>query len=135
MLINHRQSSTAFVCFLTEENNLAFGVHRPMLPSSIKIVRKLVELTKQYLLIILCGYCQHSGKCHKKSEAIAQTLVFYTIRAKKKKEKTRGWVPETKWDPGSILWRAFFFFPPLFFFSSPLSPRLAFLFFPSFFLL
>ena len=82
MLINHRQSSTAFVCFLSEENNLAFGVHRPMLPSSIKIVRKLVKLTEQYLLIILCGYCNHSGKCHKKSEAIAQTLVFYTIRAK-----------------------------------------------------
>ena len=33
-----------------------------------------------------------------------------------------------QWDPGSILWRAFFFF-----FPSPLSPRLAFLFFPSFF--
>ena len=45
MLINHRQSSTAFVCFLSGENNIAFGVHRPVLPSSIKIVRKLVELT------------------------------------------------------------------------------------------
>ena len=53
-----------------------------MLPPSIKIVRKLVELTEQILLIMLCGYCQHSGKCHQKSEAIAQTLVFYTIRAK-----------------------------------------------------
>ena len=42
-----------------------------------------------------------------------------------------------QWDPDSILWRAFFlfiyFFPFSFFFSSPLSPRLAFLFFPSFF--
>ena len=39
-----------------------------------------------------------------------------------------------QWDLGSILWRAFFFlFPSSFFFSSPLSPRLAFLFFPSFF--
>ena len=37
-----------------------------------------------------------------------------------------------QWDPGSILWRAFFF-SLLFFFSSPLSPRLAFLFFPSLF--
>ena len=36
-----------------------------MLPPSIKIVRKLVELTEQILLIIL-------PKCHKKSEAIAQ---------------------------------------------------------------
>ena len=50
-----------------------------MLPSSIKIVCKLVELT---VLIMLCGYCQHSGKCHKKSKAIAQTLIFYTICAK-----------------------------------------------------
>ena len=40
-----------------------------------------------------------------------------------------------QWDPGSILWRAFFFlfFSLLFFLSPPLSPRLAFLFFPSFF--
>ena len=38
-------------------NNLVFGVHRPMLPPSIKIVRKLVELTEQILLIMLCGYC------------------------------------------------------------------------------
>ena len=40
-----------------------------------------------------------------------------------------------QWDPGSILWRASFFsfFSLLFFFSSPLSPRLAFLFFPSIF--
>ena len=38
-----------------------------------------------------------------------------------------------QWDPGLILWRAFFFFFSLLFFSSPLSPRLAFLFFPSFF--
>ena len=89
MLINHGQSSTAFVCFLSEENDLAFGVHGPMLPSSIKIVRKLVELTEQYLLIFLCGYCQHSGKCHKKSEAIAQTFVFYTIRVKNKKNKNK----------------------------------------------
>ena len=85
-MINHRQSSTAFVCFLSGETNLVFGVHRPMLPPSIKIVRKLVELTEQYLLIMLCGYCQHFGKCHKKSEAIAQTLVFYTIREKLEKE-------------------------------------------------
>ena len=86
LLIYHRQSSTAFVCFLSGENNLAFGVHRPMFPPSIKIVRKLVELTEQYRL---CGYCQHSGKCHKKvsSEAIAQTLVFY----KKKKGKRTPW--------------------------------------------
>ena len=89
-MTNHRQSSTAFVCFLSEENNLAFGVHRPMLPSSTKLVRKLVELTEQYLLIMLCGYCQHSGKCHKKSEAIAQTLVFYTIRAKEKEKENEG---------------------------------------------
>ena len=47
-------------------------VHRPMLPPSIKIVRKLVELTEQILLIMLCGYCKHSRKCHKKSEAIDQ---------------------------------------------------------------
>ena len=33
-----------------------------------------------------------------------------------------------QWDPGSILWRASFFF------SSPLSPRLAFLFLPPFYL-
>ena len=90
LLINHRQSSIAFVCFLSGENNLAFGVHRPMLPPSIEIVRKLEELTEQYLFIIFCGYCQHSRKCHKKSEAIAQILVFY------KKKKTRGWVPETR---------------------------------------
>ena len=98
-MINHRQSATAFVCCLSEGNNLAFGVHRPMLPSSIKIVRKLVELTEQYLLIMLSGYCQHSGKCHKKSEAIAQTLVFYTIRATEKEKEneglgTRDWVLE-----------------------------------------
>ena len=66
-----------------------------MLSPSIKIVCKVVELSEQYLLIMHCGYSQHSGKCHKKSEAIAQTLVFYTIRAKKKKKKTRGWVPQT----------------------------------------
>ena len=35
---------------------------------------------EQYLLIMHCGYCQHSRKCHKKSEAIAQ--VFYTMPAK-----------------------------------------------------
>ena len=61
-----------------------------MLPPSVKIVRKLVELTEQYLLIMLCGYCQHSGKCHKKSEAIAQTLVFYSIRATKIEKENEG---------------------------------------------
>ena len=61
-----------------------------MLPPSIKIVRKSVELTEQYLFITLCGYCQHSGKCYKKSEAIAQTLVFYTIRAKEKEKENEG---------------------------------------------
>ena len=42
-----------------------------------------------------------------------------------------------QWDPGSILWRAsffFFFFSPFFSFPPPLTPRLAFLFVPSFFL-
>ena len=37
-----------------------------------------------------------------------------------------------QWDPGSILWRAFVFFPSSFF-SLPRSHRLAFLFFSSFF--
>ena len=87
MLINHRQSSTAFVCFLSGKNNIACGVHRPVLPSSIKIVR-LVELTDKNLLIMLWVTASISGKCH---EAIAQALVFYTIRAKEKKtEKKRG---------------------------------------------
>ena len=60
-----------------------------MLPPSIKIVRKLVKLTEQYLLM-RCGYCQQTGKCHKKSENIAQTLVFYTIRAKEKEKEKEG---------------------------------------------
>ena len=90
MLINHRQSSTAFVCFLSEENNLAFGVHRPMLPSSIKIVRKLVELTEQYLLIILCGYCQHSGKCHKKVKLLPRPSFSILYARNKKIKRKRG---------------------------------------------
>ena len=82
MLINHRQSPTAFVCFLSGENNLAFGVHRPMLPPSIKIVHKLVEFTEQYLLIMHCGYCQHSGKCHKKVKVLSRPSFSILILAK-----------------------------------------------------
>ena len=50
MLINHRQSSTASSAFFQGRIYLAFGVQRPMLHSSIKIVRKLVELTDTYSL-------------------------------------------------------------------------------------
>ena len=98
ILINHRQSSTAFVCFLSGENNIALGVHWPVLPSSIKIVRKYwsSSQTKTYSL---CSAVTASFPGNvTKSEAIAQTLVFYTIRVKKKKKKqtTSDWVPQTR---------------------------------------
>ena len=97
MLINHRQSSTAFVCFLSEENNLAFGVHRPMLPSSIKIVRKLVELTEQYLLLFSAVTASIPGNVTKK---VKLSRFQYYTREIIKKKKTRGWVPETNSYPG-----------------------------------
>ena len=98
MLINHRQSSTAFICFLLGENSLAFGVHRPMAPSSIKIVCKLVELTEQYRLILHCGYCSSIPENGTNSEGIAQTLLFYAISARNKTTQmtTRGCVPKIK---------------------------------------
>ena len=44
----------------------------------------VVELTEQYLLVMHCGYCQHSGRMSQKSEAIARILVFSIPEATKK---------------------------------------------------
>ena len=96
MLINHRQSSTAFVCFLSEENNLAFGVHRPMLPSSIKIVRKLVELTEHTYLLFSAVTASIPGNVTKKVKLLPRPLLSILYARNKNKNKTRGWVPETK---------------------------------------
>ena len=62
-----------------------------MLPPSINIVRKLVELTEQYRLIMLCGYCQHSGKWHKKVKVLPRPL-FSILYARNKKEKENKWL-------------------------------------------
>ena len=86
-MINHRQSSTAFACFLSEENNLAFGVHRPMLPSSIKIVGKLVELTEQNLLIVAVT-ASIPGNVTKKVKLLPRPS--HTIRAKEKEKENEG---------------------------------------------
>ena len=60
-----------------------FGV---MFPPSIKIVRKLVELTEQYRLIMHRGYCQHSRKCHKKVKLLPRPS-FSILYGRNKKEK------------------------------------------------
>ena len=90
MLINHRQSSTAFVCFLSEENNLAFGVHRPMLPSSIKLFANWSSSQSNTYLLFSAVTASIPGNVTKKVKLLPRPSFSILYARNKKRKRKRG---------------------------------------------